>query len=90
MLLLCLVNLVYHISVVISILNKERWCIFLYEKFERLLRERNLTPYRVSRDTGIAQSSLSDWKRGVSKPKVDKLQVLSDYFGVPLKYFLDE
>lgn len=35
----------------------------MYEKFERLLRERNLTPYRVSRDTGIAQSSLSDWKR---------------------------
>ena len=62
----------------------------MYKKFERLLRERNLTPYRVSRDTGIAQSSLSDWKRGVSKPKVDKLQVLSDYFGVPLKYFLDE
>lgn len=62
----------------------------MYEKFERLLRERNLTPYRVSRDTGIAQSSLSDWKRGVSKPKVDKLQVLSDYFGVPLTYFLDE
>ena len=88
--LLRLVNKAYHISVVISILNKERWCIFLYEKFERLLRDRNLTPYRVSRDTGIAQSSLSDWKRGVSKPKVDKLQVLSDYFGVPLKYFLDE
>lgn len=62
----------------------------MYEKFERLLRERNLTSYRVSRDTGIAQSSLSDWKRGVSKPKVDKLQVLSDYFDVPLKYFLDE
>ena len=62
----------------------------MYEKFERLLRERNLTPYRVSRDTGIAQSSLSDWKRGVSKPKVDKLQLLADYFNVSLEYFLKE
>lgn len=67
----------------------ERWCIFLYKKFERLLKERNLTPYRVSLDTGIAQSSLSDWKRGVSKPKVDKLKILADYFGVPIEYFLD-
>lgn len=90
MLLLCLVNLVYHISVVISILNKERWCIFLYEKFERLLSERNLTSYKVSLATGIAQSSLSDWKRGISKPKVDKLQILADYFSVPLEYFLKE
>jgi transcriptional regulator with XRE-family HTH domain len=62
----------------------------LYEKFERLLAERNLTSYKVSLATGIAQSSLSDWKRGVSKPKVDKLQILADYFGVPLDYFLKE
>lgn len=61
----------------------------MYEKFERLLKERNLTPYRVSLDTGIAQSTLSDWKRGVSKPKVDKLQILADYFNVPIEYFLN-
>jgi repressor LexA len=61
----------------------------LYEKFERLLKERNLTPYRVSLDTGIAQSTLSDWKSGRSKPKVDKLKILADYFGVPIEYFLE-
>lgn len=61
----------------------------MYEKFERLLKERNLTPYKVSLATGIAQSSLSDWKRGVSKPKVDKLKILADYFSVPIEYFLD-
>lgn len=61
----------------------------MYEKFERLLKERNLTPYRVSLDTGIAQSTLSDWKTGRSKPKVDKLTILADYFGVPIEYFLE-
>lgn len=61
----------------------------MYKKFERLLKERNLTPYRVSLDTGIAQSTLSDWKIGRSKPKVDKLKILADYFGVPLEYFLE-
>ena len=61
----------------------------MYEKFERLLKERNLTPYKVSLATGIAQSSLSDWKSGRSKPKVDKLKILADYFGVPIEYFID-
>lgn len=61
----------------------------MYEKFERLLKERNLTPYRVSLDTGIAQSTLSDWKSGRSKPKVDKLKILADYFGVSIEYFLE-
>lgn len=61
----------------------------MYVKFERLLKERNLTPYRVSLDTGIAQSTLSDWKSGRSKPKVDKLKILADYFGVPIEYFLE-
>ena len=60
----------------------------MYEKFESLLKERNLTPYKVSLATGIAQSSLSDWKRGISKPKVDKLKILADYFGVPIEYFI--
>lgn len=61
----------------------------MYSKFERLLKERNLTPYRVSLDTGITQSTLSDWKSGRSKPKVDKLKILADYFGVPIEYFLE-
>ena len=61
----------------------------MYEKLERLLIERNLTPYKVALATGIAQSSLSDWKRGISKPKVDKLKILADYFGVPIEYFLE-
>ena len=61
----------------------------MYSKFERLLKERNLMPYRVSLDTGIAQSTLSDWKSGRSKPKVDKLKILADYFGVPIEYFLE-
>lgn len=62
----------------------------MYKKFSNLLEKTNKTAYRVSKDTGIAQSVLSDWKRGISNPKVDKLKKLSDYFGVPLDYFLEE
>ena len=62
----------------------------MYEKFEKLLKENGITPYKVSKDTGIATSTLSSWKTGEYVPKVDKLQILADYFGVPLEYFLKE
>ncbi len=62
----------------------------MYEKFAELLDKNNKTAYQVSKDTGIAQSVLSDWKTGRSKPKVDKLKVLADYFGVSIEYFLEE
>lgn len=56
----------------------------MYENFARLLEQHGLTPYRVSKDTGISQSTLSDWKTGRSVPKREKLQLLADYFQVPL------
>ena len=62
--------------------------IILYEKFQKLLDERGLTAYRVSKDTGIANSTLTEWKNGKYTPKVDKLLVLSEYFQVPLEYFV--
>ena len=60
----------------------------MYEIFEQLLKEKNVTPYQVSKATGVAQSSLSDWKNGKSKPKIDKMQKIADYFSVPVDYLL--
>ena len=62
----------------------------MYKKFETLLNEREITAYKVSKDTNISQSTLSDWKTGRSKPKIDKLKILADYFGVPIEYFLSD
>ena len=62
----------------------------LYSKFVELLQKHNVTPYKVSKATGISQSSLSDWKTGRAKPKSDKLKKLADYFGVTVDYFLNE
>ena len=61
----------------------------MYEKFAELLEKNNKTAYQVSKETGIPQSVLSDWKRGRSKPKAEKLKSLADYFGVSIEYFLE-
>lgn len=62
----------------------------MYEKFAELLEKANKTAYQVSKETGIPQSVLSDWKRGRSKPKAEKLKILADYFGVSIEYFLEK
>ena len=61
----------------------------MYEIFAKLLEERGVTAYKVSKATGIAGSTFSDWKSGRSEPKVDKLQKLANYFGVSIEYFLE-
>ncbi|WP_313188090.1 helix-turn-helix domain-containing protein [Lacrimispora sp.] len=62
----------------------------MYKKFAELLDVNNETAYQVSKETGIAQSVLSDWKTGRSKPKFDKLMILAKHFGVPVEYFAEE
>lgn len=59
-----------------------------YKKFEDLLKEKNTTTYRVSKATGISGATFSDWKSGRSSPKLDKIKIISNYFGVPIDYFL--
>ena len=66
-----------------------RWGVKLHEKFEELLSKTNKTAYQVSKDTGVSTATLSSWKAGEYTPKVDKLMILADYFGVDIKYFLE-
>lgn len=60
----------------------------MYEKFKKLLDSRGVTPYRVSKETGLSTATLSDWKTGKSKPKQDKLIKIADYFGVTVDYLM--
>lgn len=60
----------------------------MYEIFEQLLRKHNLSAYKVSKLTGVTQSTLSDWKRGRSTPKTDTLQKIADYFDVSVDYLM--
>lgn len=59
----------------------------MYEKFEKLLEEKGVTPYRVHKETGISTATLSDWKNGKSQPKRDKIEKICEYFEIPTSYF---
>lgn len=60
----------------------------MFEIFDKLMKDRGLSRYRVAKDTGIAQSTLSEWKTGKTTPKLDKIEVLANYFGVTVDYLL--
>ena len=60
----------------------------MYEIYQRLLDEKGLKNADVARATGISNMTLSDWKRGKSTPKQDKLQKIADYFGVSIEYLM--
>ena len=59
-----------------------------YDIFENLLKINKTTVYRVSKETGISASTLSDWKSGRSVPKLDKMRLIAEFFGVSLEYML--
>lgn len=61
-----------------------------YEKFDKLCKDWKITPAEVSRRTGIASSTLTNWKKGNYTPKMDKLQLIADFFGVPLTYITSD
>ena len=62
----------------------------MYERFEQLLQERGLKPYRVSKETGISQSTLSSWKSSGGMARDGTLKLLSDYFGVSIAWLKGE
>lgn len=60
----------------------------MYNIFEQLLQKHGVSAYKLSKDTKISQSTISNWKTGISTPKQDKLQIIADYFGVSLNYLM--
>ncbi len=62
----------------------------MYRKYEKLRNDKGVTDYEVSKQTKISTATLSEWKKGTYQPKIDKIMILADYFGVSVTYFLEE
>ena len=62
----------------------------MYAKYARLRDERGMNDYQVSKETGIATATLTEWKKGTYQPKIDKLYEIAKLFDVPLEYFVEK
>lgn len=62
----------------------------MYTKYAELRDKKGVKDLEVAKATGIAPSTLSEWKKGKYIPKVDKLTKLADYFGVAIEELLKD
>lgn len=58
----------------------------MFEIFNDLIIQKGLSLYKVAKDTKLNAQLFYDWKKGRSKPKIDKLQIIADYLGVSVAY----
>ena len=58
------------------------------EIFVKLLQERNISTYKLTKDTGIPNGMISKWANGVQTPAAENLAKLSIYFGVSVDFLL--
>lgn len=68
----------------------------MYAKYLELKKQTGVTDYRVSKDTGIPTSALTNWKKNYEtggrvgyRPKIERIQALAVYFKVPINFFLE-
>ena len=58
------------------------------DRIFKIMEEKQLSAYAVSKNTGIANSTISDWKKGKGRPSADNIAALADYFNVSTDYLL--
>jgi transcriptional regulator with XRE-family HTH domain len=60
----------------------ERNRMTISEKIFELLRDRGMTQKEFAQATGIAESSISDWKRKKTNPVSEKILIICEVLGV--------
>lgn len=57
------------------------------QKLQKIMKEKNLTTYKIQKATGISQGNVDSWLKGRSKPRALNLNKLCVFLDVPLEYF---
>ena len=59
------------------------------EVLKAAIEQSGISRYRIAKDTGILETSLSRFMRGETSLRLDKADVLADYLGLELAYRKD-
>ena len=59
------------------------------ERFTVLLKDRNITAYKVAKDLKINAGTVTKWTNGVM-PDIKNIKILADYFDIDIDYFLKD
>lgn len=60
----------------------------MYEIFEKLCKDRGITPYRFCKDTGINSSTISTWKSKGSECSPKTAKAICEYFDISMDFLM--
>ena len=60
----------------------------MWDRVEKLMKEKHLKISDLSRGSGVPYSTFTDWKAGRYQPKADKLIKIADFLGVSYPYLI--
>lgn len=61
----------------------------MYERYCKIRDSKGFTDAQIAGTCGFPQSTLSDWKKGKSAPKTEKLARIADCLGISLDYLVN-
>ena len=60
----------------------------MHKEFAYLCESKGITAYRIAKDCGFSNVTLSDWKNKGNMPKTDKLVKIARYLGTTVEYLV--
>ncbi|TDM48257.1 XRE family transcriptional regulator [Macrococcoides goetzii] len=62
----------------------------LSKNLQELMHKRGIDQLDLAKEIGVSQSSISQWIKGNKYPRIDKIQLLADFFNVPKSRITEE
>ena len=59
-----------------------------WERFNLLINERNISFYKLSKETGISSGTFSQWKKNKTTPQKELVNKIAKYFNVSVDYLI--
>lgn len=60
----------------------------LSQILDNLMREKSISAYKISKDTGISDRLIGYWRNGDKLPSAENLLTIANYFGISVDYLL--
>lgn len=60
----------------------------LSERLKALRNEAGKTQEEMAKLIGISRTTYTEYERGKNKPPIQKLQIMADYYGVPIDFLM--
>ena len=64
--------------------------ITMSNNLKRYLKINNITRSQLSESLGISYSTISDWINGKAYPRIDKIEMMANYFGINKSDLVEE